>query len=156
MPWSNGLETEEQKVPHDVLVVIVEPIEAGHHVGDLKLLLGVLQQGDKGSLGALRQLVGSDADVKSLLPQHGLPLVGGPAEACGGEADVGGPVCTALILCRSWSCILVLVDFLSMDRKVRGISSVPRASALWELPTCAGNIKPAGEARRPHSCWRWS
>lgn len=83
MPWSNGLETEEQKVPHDVLVVIVEPVEAGHHVGDLQLFLGILQQGDKGSLGALRQLVGSDADVESLLPEHGLPLVGGPAEACG-------------------------------------------------------------------------
>jgi len=150
MPWSNGLETKEQEVPDHVLVVIMQPVEAGNHVGHLQLLLGVLQQGDEGPLGALGQLTGADADVEPLLPEHGLPVSPGPAEACCGEADLGGAV-EATLLRRLWCCILVIVGFLSIVLKVRGISIVPRASALWELPTCAGNIKPAVEARRPSS-----
>jgi len=53
MPWSNGLETEEQEIPDHVLVVMVQSIEAGHHMGDFQLFLGILQQGDKGPLGTL-------------------------------------------------------------------------------------------------------
>jgi len=75
---------------------------------------------------------------------------------CSGEADLGGSIGALLLGRVGRSCIFVLVGFLSIVLKVRGISVVPRASALWELPTCAGNIKPAVEARRPSSWWRWS
>jgi len=50
MPWSNGLETEEQEVPDHVLVVMMQSIQAGYHVSHLQLLLGVLEEGDEGSL----------------------------------------------------------------------------------------------------------
>jgi len=35
MPRSNGLETEEQEIPDHVLVVMVESVEASHHMSDL-------------------------------------------------------------------------------------------------------------------------
>lgn len=63
MPRGNGLETEEQEIPDHVLVVMVESVKAGHHMSDLQLLLGILQQGDEGPLGALGQLVGANADI---------------------------------------------------------------------------------------------
>merc|ERR1711890_127106 len=50
MPWSNGLETEEQEIPDHVLVVMMQPIQTGHHVSHLQLLLCILQEGDEGSL----------------------------------------------------------------------------------------------------------
>lgn len=149
MPWSNRLETKEQEVPDHVLVVIMQSVKAGHHVADLQLLLGVLEEGDEGPLGALGKLSRAHGDVKPLLPQHSFPESPGAAQSFCGEADLSGLVLAALR--RVWGCILVVVGFLSIARKVRGISVVPRASALWELPTCAGNIKPAGEARRPSS-----
>jgi len=153
VPWSNGLETEEQEVPHDVLVVMMQSIQAGDHVGHFQLFLGVLQQRDEGSLRALGQLVGAHTDVEPVLPEDCLPAGSGAAEACCREADLCGLVLTVL---HSRVCILVSVGVLSIAHKVRGIAIVPRASALWELPTCAGNIKPAVEARRPSSWWRWS
>jgi len=125
-------------------------------MGHLKLFLSVLEQRDKGPLGALSELVGSDAHIKSLLPHDGLPVGAGAAKPCSGEADLGGSIGALLLGRVGRSCIFVLIGFLSIVLKVRGISVVPRASALWELPTCAGNIKPAVEARRPSSWWRWS
>jgi len=154
MSWSNGLETEEQEIPDHVLVVMVQSVKASHHVGDLQLLLSVLQQRDEGPLGAFRQLVGANTDIQSFLPQHSLPVGAGAAQACGRECYLGG-LLLVTANCRLGYCILVFVGFLSIDLKVRGISFVPRASALWELPTCAGDIKPAVEARRPNSWWRW-
>jgi len=148
MPWSDRLETKEQEVPDHVLVVIVQPVKTSHHVADLELLLGVLEEGHEGPLGALGQLRRAHRDVKPLLPKHSFPESPGAAQSFCGEADLSGLVLAALR--RVWGCILV-VGFLSIAHKVRGISVVPRASALWELPTCAGNIKPAGEARRPSS-----
>jgi len=156
VPWSNGLETEEEEVPDHVLVVVVQPIKTGDHMGHLKLFLSILEQRDKGPLGALSKLVRSDAHIKSLLPHDGLPVGAGAAKPCSGEADLGGSIGALLLGRVGRSCIFVLVGFLSIVLKVRGISVVPRASALWELPTCAGNIKPAVEARRPSSWWRWS
>merc|ERR1712080_750378 len=44
MPWSNGLETEEQEIPDHVLVVMMQPIQTGHHVSHLQLLLCILQE----------------------------------------------------------------------------------------------------------------
>merc|ERR1719222_1737714 len=35
VPWSNGLETEEEEVPNHVLVVVVQPIKTGDHMGHL-------------------------------------------------------------------------------------------------------------------------
>jgi len=57
VPWSNGLETEEEEVPDHVLVVMVQPIKAGDHMGHLQLFLSILKQRDKGPLGALSELV---------------------------------------------------------------------------------------------------
>jgi len=156
VPWSNGLETEEEEVPDHVLVVVVQPIKTGDHMGHLQLFFSILEQRDKGPLGALSELVGSDAHIKSLLPDDGLPVGAGAAKPCSGEADLGGSIGAFLLDRVGRSCIFVLIGFLSIVLKVRGISVVPRASALWELPTCAGNIKPAVEARRPSSWWRWS
>jgi len=155
MPWSNGLETEEQEVPDHVLVVMMQSIQAGYHVSHLQLLLGVLEEGDEGSLWSLGQLAGGYTHVKPILPQHSFPVGAGASQSCSREGDLSGLV-LAILCCRIWSCILVSISALSIAVKVRGISVIPRASALWELPTCAGNIKPAEEARRPNNCWRWS
>jgi len=57
VPWSNGLETEEEEVPDHVLVVVVQPIKAGNHMGHLQLFLSILEQRDKGPFGALSKLV---------------------------------------------------------------------------------------------------
>jgi len=51
VPWSNGLETEEEEVPDHVLVVVVQPIKTGNHMGHLKLFLSILEQRDKGPDG---------------------------------------------------------------------------------------------------------
>jgi len=155
MPWSNGLETEEQEVPDHVLVIMMQSIQAGYHVSHLQLLLGVLEEGDEGSLWSLGQLAGGYTHVKPILPQHSFPVGAGASQSCSREGDLSGLV-LAILCCRIWSCILVSISALSIAVKVRGISVIPRASALWELPTCAGNIKPAEEARRPNNCWRWS
>jgi len=81
MPWSNGLETEEQEVPDDVLVVMVQSIKAGDHVAHFQLLLCILEQRNESSLGTLSQLVGTYTHIESVLPQHGLPVGAGATQA---------------------------------------------------------------------------
>merc|ERR1719430_22352 len=105
---------------------MVQSVEASNDMSHLQLLLCIFQQRDEGPLGAFGQLVGGHADVQPVLPKHGFPV------------GTGAPQ----------TCIFVFIGVLSIDLKVRGISWIPRASALWELPTCAGDIKPAAEARR--------
>jgi len=82
MPRSNGLETEKQEIPDHVLVVMVQSVEASHHMSDLQLFLGIFQQGDEGPLGALGQLIGADANIQSVLPEHGLPVGAGATQTC--------------------------------------------------------------------------
>jgi len=43
MPWSEWLESKEEEVTNYVLVVMMEPINAGHNIRDTKLLLRVLE-----------------------------------------------------------------------------------------------------------------
>jgi len=99
VPWSNGLETEEEEVPDHVLVVVVQPIEAGDHVRHLQFFLSILEQRDESSLGALSKLVRSDTHIESLLPHDRLPVGAGAAKSCSGEADLGRSV-RALLLRR--------------------------------------------------------
>jgi len=81
VPWRERLESKEEEVADDVLVVMMELIQASHHVADPQLLLGVLQQGHKGTLAAVRQLAAGDAHVQSLLPQHTVPASAHAAQA---------------------------------------------------------------------------
>jgi len=73
VPWSKRLESKEEEVADDVLVVMMELIQASHHVADPQLLLGVLQQGDEGTLAAIGELTAGDTHVQSLLPQYTIP-----------------------------------------------------------------------------------
>jgi len=68
VPWSEWLESKKEEVADDVLVVMMELIQASHHVADPQLLLGILQQGYKSTLAAVSQLAAGDAHVQSLLP----------------------------------------------------------------------------------------
>jgi len=68
VPWSKWLKSQEEEVADDVLVIMMELIQASHHMADPELLLGILQQGDEGALAAIGQLAASDAHVQSLLP----------------------------------------------------------------------------------------
>jgi hypothetical protein len=45
--WSDGLEPEEKEIPDDILVIMVEAVQAGNHMGNLQLLLCILQQRDE-------------------------------------------------------------------------------------------------------------
>merc|ERR1719516_133458 len=101
---------------------MVQSVETSNDMSHLQLLLCIFQQGDEGPLGAFGQLVRGHTDVQPVLPSPNWCWLG--------------------------NCIFVFIGVLSIDLKVRGISWIPRASALWELPTCAGDIKPAAEARR--------
>jgi len=153
VPRSDRLETKEQKIPDDVLVVVVELVEASHDVADAQLLLGVLQEVDESLLAAVGQLGAGDEHVQALLPQHAGPRGAHPAQASSGETYLNCSVLgeVALLAAQIRSCRSIALG-------VRGISFVPRASALWEFPTCAGGIKPAAEAHRPEkhpaSSWR--
>jgi len=144
VPRRNRCKPQEQKVPDDVLVVDGS-VQTGHYVIDAQLLLGVLQQRDKGSLAAVRQLVLGHHDVEAVLPEHRLPLTPDPAHPGGGERELDRLVTRRAIrldLAKSGGVGCTIFDL------VRGISVYPRASALWEIPTCAGDIKPATEAPR--------
>jgi len=148
MPWSNGLETEKEEIPDHVLVVMVQSVETSNDMSHLQLLLCIFQQGDEGPLGAFGQLVGGHTDVQPVLPKHGFPVGTGAPQTCSRKSDLCGLVLPSPNWCWLGNCIFVFIGVLSIDLKVRGISWIPRASALWELPTCAGDIKPAAEARR--------
>jgi len=144
VPRRNRSKPQEQKVPDDVLVVDGS-VQTGHYVIDAQLLLGVLQQRDKGSLAAVRQLVLGYHDVEAVLPEHRLPLTPDPAHPGGGERELDRLVSRRTIrldLAKSGGVGCTIIHL------VRGISVYPRASALWEIPTCAGDIKPATEAPR--------
>lgn len=56
MLGAQWLESQEQEVPDDVLVVVVVIVEAGDDVVDAELVLGVLEQRDEGLLGPFSQL----------------------------------------------------------------------------------------------------
>jgi len=147
VPWSKRLESKEEEVADDVLVVMMELIQASHHVADPELLLGVLQQRDECTLAAVGQLAPGDAHVQPLLPQHTIPASAHTTQPRGRETNLD---------CRVLSIVHLLVIFSfpcgrlqSLAHRVRGVQCVPRASALWEFPTCAGGIKPAAEAPRP-------
>jgi len=140
---ANGFKPEEQKVPDDVLVV-VDVVKTGDDVVYAELFVGVLEQGDEGLLRAFGQLGLSDCHVEPVLIENGLPLAANPAHSGGREGELecllGGRLRGVVAGGR--------YGFLPSILRVRGIFWIPRASALWELPTCAGNIKPAAEARR--------
>jgi len=67
---------------------MMELIQASHHVTDPQLLLGVLQQGDEGTLAAISQLAAGDAHVQSLLPQHTVPASANTTQASGRETNL--------------------------------------------------------------------
>jgi len=146
VPWSEWLESKKEEVADDVLVVMMELIQASHHVANPQLLLGILQQGHESTLAAVCQLAAGDAHVQSLLPQHAVPASAHAAQPSSRETNL---YCRVLSIVQN----LVAVSFArvlqSIAHRVRGILSIPRASALWEIPTCAGGIKPAAEAPRP-------
>jgi len=80
MPRRDRLESKEQEVPDDVLVV-GRFVQTGDDVIHPQLLLGVLQQRDKRSLAPVRQLVLGDHHVEPVLPKHRLPLAPNSADA---------------------------------------------------------------------------
>jgi len=43
MPWSEWLESEEEEVTNDVLVVVMQLVNTSHNIADSKLLLCVLK-----------------------------------------------------------------------------------------------------------------
>jgi len=145
VPRTERLKSQEQEVPDDVLVVVLCPVQAGNDVGHPQLLLCVLEQRDKGSLAAVRQLILGNTDVEPALPEYGLPL--GPDSSLAGsrEADLYSLLAAILgeVCAKGGRC-----PFQNLSLGVRGMSFVPRADALWEFPTCAGDIKPAVEAPR--------
>jgi len=147
VPWSNWLEPKKEEVTDDVLVVMVQLIKASHNVADPQLFLGVLQQRDECALAAVRQLASGHAHVQSVLPQHRLPCGPCPAQTRRGETNLYGGV-RVVVHCLVLD-VLTCDGVQSIAHRVRGISVIPRASALWEFPTCAGGIKPAVEAPRP-------
>jgi len=67
---------------------MMELIQASHHVTDPQLLLGVLQQGDEGTLAAIGQLAAGDAHVQPLLPQHAVPASANTTQASGRETNL--------------------------------------------------------------------
>lgn len=146
VPRTERLKSQEQKVPDDILVVVLRPVEAGNNVGHPQLFLCVLQQRDKGSLAAVRKLILGDTDVEPALPEYSLPLGPNSALASGREADLNSLLAAILlgeVSPKGGGC-----PFQKLSLGVRGMSFVPRADALWEFPTCAGDIKPAVEAPR--------
>jgi len=158
VPWSEWLEPKKEEVSDDVLVVMMELIQASHHVADPELLLGVLQQRDECTLATVGQLAPGDAHVQPLLPQHTIPASADTTQPRGRETNLDCRVLSIVHL------LVVIISFpcaglQSLTHRVRGVQCVPRASALWEFPTCAGGIKPAAEAPRPErrrpawSCW---
>jgi len=148
VPRTERLKSQEQEVPDDVLVVMLCPVQAGNDVRHPQLLLGVLQQRDKGPLAAVRQLVLSNTDVEPALPEYSFPL--GPDSALAGsrEADLYSLLAAIALGEVSPKGVVGCRPFQMLSLGVRGMSFVPRADALWEFPTCAGDIKPAVEAPR--------
>jgi len=160
VPWSKWLKSQEEEVADDVLVIMMELIQASHHMADPELLLGILQQGDEGALAAIGQLTAGDAHVQSLLPQHTVPASAHTTQASGRETNLDCRVLVVVhhaVVIISFPCTRFLLS--TCARRVRGIFRIPRASALWEFPTCAGGIKPAVEAphpgRRRRPWWSW-
>jgi len=156
VPWSDWLEPKKKEVADDVFVVMMELIKASHHMGDSQLLLRILQQGHESTLATVSQLATGNAHVQPLLPENSIPASADTAQPGSREANLNCRVLGVVqILVASFACVGVQ----SIAHRVRGIFSIPRASALWEIPTCAGNIKPAVEAprrerrRRPWPGW---
>jgi len=145
MPSRYRFKPEEQEVPDNVLVVMVV-VEAGHDMAHTQLLFGVLQQRDKRTLAAIRQLVLGDRHVEPVLPQHRFPLAAYTAHAGCREGQLHCLLYTRLESIHAD--VRASAGFQPKLDWVRGISIVPRASALWEFPTCAGDIKRAAEAQR--------
>lgn len=83
MPRTEWLKSQEQKIPDDILVVVLCPVQAGNDVGHPQLLLGILKQRDKRPLAAVGQLILGDTDVEPALPEYSLPL--GPDSTLAGS-----------------------------------------------------------------------
>jgi len=144
MPSSYRFKPQEQEVPDNVLVVMIG-VKTGDYVLDSQLLLGVFQQRHESVLAAFRQLVLSDRHIEPVLPEHGFPLAAYTADS--GRREGQFHRLPDVRLKRVATNGGANAGFQPKLDWVRGIS-YPRASALWEFPTCAGNIKPAVEA--PH------
>jgi len=145
MPSRYRFKPEEKKVPDNVLVVVVV-VQTGDNVAHSQLLLGVLQQRDKRALAAIRQLVLGNCHIKPVLPEHRFPLAADAAHAGCREGQLHCLLYTRLESIHAD--VRASAGFQPKLDWVRGISIVPRASALWEFPTCAGDIKRAAEAQR--------
>lgn len=156
MPWSDWLEPKKQEVADDVLVVMMELIKASHHMANSQLLLRIFQQGDESTLAPVRQLAAGHTNIEPLLPQNSVPASTYTTQTSSRETDLH---CRVLRVVQNLVASFACVGVQSIAHRVRGIFRIPRASALWEIPTCAGGIKPAVEAphprrwRRPYSGW---
>jgi len=73
MPRSDGLETQEQKIPDDVFVVMVALVQTSYDMCHTQLLFGVLEEGDEGLFAAISQLGACHRHVETRLPQYGGP-----------------------------------------------------------------------------------
>lgn len=151
MPWSDGLESKKEEVADDVFVVMMELIQTSHHMAYSQLLLCVLQQGHESTLAPISQLAASNTHVQPLLPEYRIPVSSDTTKPRSRETNLHCRIPSVVQnLVTSFACVGVQ----SIAHRVRGISNIPRASALWEIPTCAGGIKPAVEAPRPRKRWR--
>jgi len=145
VPRSDRLEAKEKKIPDDVLVVMVQLIQAGHDVAHAQLVLGVLKQADECLSRPILELCCCYRHIKTVLPEYGRPEA--PHSTNTGSRET---YLNCLVLRGGGASLEVYISgFQSIVLGVRGISFIPRASALWEFPTCTGGIKPTAEARPP-------
>jgi len=136
---------------------MIHPVKTSHYMSDPQLLLGVLEQGDESPLASVSQLTAGYVDVQSFLPENSLPGGSYTPKPSSREGNLNSFVLVINSVIIWWFVIAIAWNsgLQSIAHRVRGISFIPRTSALWELPTCTGNIKPAVEARRPRRpSWR--
>lgn len=144
VPRSDRLEAKEKKIPDDILVVVVQLVQASHDVAHAQLVLGVLEQTDECLSRPILELCRCYRHIKTVLPEYGRPKA--PHSTNTGSRET---YLNCLVLRGGASLKIDISGFQSIVLGVRGISFIPRASALWEFPTCAGGIKPTAEARPP-------
>jgi len=87
VPSADGLKSEEQKVPDDIVVDMVL-VQAGNHVIHTQLLLCILEQRDESPLTPIGELVLCDCHVEPVLPLNGLPLAAHATNPGGGKRQL--------------------------------------------------------------------
>jgi len=121
MPWSKRLESEEEEVPDDILVVMVQLIETCYDIADTELFLSVFKQRHKGALATIRQLASGNTHVQSVLPQHCVPGSANTTKTSSGETNLH---CSILVVVKQLlvGSIFSCSGFQSITDRVRGIS----------------------------------